>query len=86
MNSEIMQTQTEQAVVGGTIPTLSQEKIGNFYFARPSIEEQNKIAIYLDNKCKKVDKIINKQKESLETLKKYKQSLIYEYVTGKKRV
>ena len=49
-------------------------------------QEQQRIAEFLDKKCADIDEVLNKQKESLETLKKYKQSLIYEYVTGKKRV
>ena len=52
----------------------------------PPVEEQKEISRYLDKKCTKIDYILNGQKESLENLKKYKQSLIYEYVTGKKRV
>ena len=50
------------------------------------LDEQRKILEFLKLKLNKTDELINKQKESLETLKKYKQSLIYEYVTGKKRV
>ena len=50
------------------------------------IAEQEQIADYLDNECTKIDKTINDKKEQLETIKEYKKSLIYEYVTGKKRV
>ena len=71
---------------GSTMDSLSQEKLGRFTFPAYSIEKQKEIANYLDKKCADIDEVLNKQKESLETLKKYKQSLIYEYVTGKKRV
>lgn len=50
------------------------------------MEEQVKILNFLNEKIFSIDEILNKQKESLETLKKYKLSLIYEYVTGKNRV
>lgn len=50
------------------------------------IDEQEQIIGYLDKECEKIDKIITEKKEQLETIKKYKKSLIYEYVTGKKRV
>ena len=50
------------------------------------IAEQEQIADYLDKECTKIDKTINDKKEQLETIKEYKKSLIYEYVTGKKRV
>ena len=52
----------------------------------PSIEEQQKIADYLDEKCSEIDSIISDKKKQLETLEQYKKSLIYEYVTGKKEV
>lgn len=69
-----------------TIIHLYQHDFDNFEYPIPPMKEQKEIAAFLDIKCEKTDKIIKQQKESLETLKKYKQSLIYEYVTGKKRV
>ena len=47
----------------------------------PPLETQQKIADYLDEKCGEIDKTIEKQKESIEKLKTYKQSLISETVT-----
>ena len=47
----------------------------------PPLETQQKIADYLDEKCGEIDKTIEKQKESIEKLKAYKQSLISETVT-----
>ena len=52
----------------------------------PPLEEQKAIADFLDDKCSKIDEITKATREEIETLKKYKQSLIYEYVTGKKEV
>lgn len=52
----------------------------------PSLQEQDKIAAYLDRKCSEIDCIIKDKKQQLETLSEYKKSLIYEYVTGKKVV
>ena len=69
-----------------TIIHLYQHDFDNFEYPIPPMKEQKEIAAFLNMKCEKTDKIIKKQKESLEILKKYKQSLIYEYVTGKKRV
>ncbi|RRD94201.1 restriction endonuclease subunit S [Clostridiales bacterium COT073_COT-073] len=43
--------------------------------------EQQKIANYLDDKCSKIDKIIEKEQVIIEKLKEYKQSLITEAVT-----
>ena len=52
----------------------------------PPLEEQKKIADFLDDKCAQIDEITKATREEIETLKQYKQSLIYEYVTGKKEV
>ncbi len=52
----------------------------------PPIEEQKKIAEYLDEKCKEIDSIIEQKQEQLELIAKYRKSIIYEYVTGKKIV
>ena len=65
---------------------LTTQKLGINKFPRPPFVEQKKIADFLDIECQKINELTTKQKESLETLKKYKQALIYEYVTGKKRV
>ncbi|WP_077706704.1 restriction endonuclease subunit S [Virgibacillus dokdonensis] len=47
----------------------------------PSTEEQHKIANFLDRKVFQIDLIVKKTKQSIEELKKYKQSLITEIVT-----
>lgn len=86
LSSQLFKTYYELASTGAIMDSLSQEKIGNFSFAIPEIDEQKQIADYLDKECKKIDKTINDKKEQLETIKEYKKSLIYEYVTGKKRV
>lgn len=52
----------------------------------PPLSEQQQIADFLDEKCKNIDNRIQKRKEQLEGLKEYKKSMIYDYVTGKKRV
>lgn len=52
----------------------------------PPLEEQKEIAKYLDEKCSEIDKLIAKKEELLADLERYKKSLIYEYVTGKKEV
>lgn len=52
----------------------------------PPLAEQQQIADYLDEKCKNIDNRVQKRREQLEWLKEYKKSLIFDYVTGKKRV
>ena len=41
---------------------------------------------FLDAKCAEMDALIAEKQRSVETMRQYKRSLIYEYVTGKKRV
>ena len=52
----------------------------------PPVDEQAHIADYLDAKCAEIDRAINGKQSIIEDLKAYKQSLIYEVVTGKKEV
>lgn len=59
---------------------------GNMYIPIPPIEEQVAIAVYLDEKCAEIEQSIVDRQTQIETLKVYKASLIYEYVTGKKQV
>lgn len=82
-------SQKEQLIDAGrgtTFIELSTYALSNFYALLPPIKIQEQIADYLDKECEKIDKTINDKKEQLETIKEYKKALIYEYVTGKKRV
>ena len=66
--------------------SLNEEQFGAILTAVPPIEEQQKIADFLDKKCKEIDDCIDSKKEQIETLENYKKSVIYEYVTGKKEL
>lgn len=50
----------------------------------PELNEQKKIVEYLDNYSKQIDTLISQKEQFITELEKYKQSLIYEYVTGKR--
>lgn len=65
---------------------LSPYDLGNMPIIVPPKSEQNKIVVYLDEKCALLDQSIADKQTQIETLKSYKASLIYEYVTGKKQV
>lgn len=52
----------------------------------PNHSSQMEIVAYLDDKCAKIDKLIELKQSKIEKLQEYKKSLIYEYVTGKKEV
>ena len=51
------------------------------YIPAPSLQEQHRIADYLDRKCSQIDAIIARQQEVIEKLKAYKLSVITEVVT-----
>lgn len=67
-------------------PNINQEIVRNMIIPFPPIDEQRAIATYLDTKCSEIDSLIALKQAKIEELKKYKKSVIYEYVTGKKEV
>lgn len=52
----------------------------------PTYDEQVEIATFLDKKCKEIDAIIQTKQSQRDIIAQHKKALIYEYVTGKKRV
>jgi type I restriction modification DNA specificity domain protein len=65
------------------VPHLTQENLKSVRIPLPHIEEQKEIADYLDAKCAEIDDLIKVKQEKIGTLKEYRQSLIFEAVTGK---
>jgi len=63
---------------------LDMQALSNMYVAQPSINEQRAIINTLDDINSKIDGIIQNKNRQLKTLDQYKQSFIFEYVTGKK--
>lgn len=49
-------------------------------------EDQKRIYSYLSEKCTTIDKVIAEKQKALSVITQHKKALIYEYVTGKKRV
>lgn len=62
------------------------DRLGVFGIAVPPLNEQNEIVQYLDKKCDLIEKLIAIKQSKIERLERYRKSLIYEYVTGKKEV
>ena len=65
---------------------LRWNKISELPFILPSSTEQQAIADYLDEKCADIDSLIQTKQSKIDSLKEYKKSIIYEYVTGKREV
>lgn len=86
MSSDIFYKYSSILANGSTMNSLSQEKIGNFIFPSYDINKQKEIVDFLDKKCEQIDKIIEEKQKQIKKIEEYKKSVIYEYVTGKKRV
>lgn len=65
---------------------LRQDKLSTCPIILPDIVEQQAIADYLDEKCADIDSLIQTKQSKIDSLKEYKKSIIYEYVTGKREV
>ena len=68
----------------GIVDDLWSTKWSNMkriYIPVPSMQEQHRIADYLQRKCSQIDGIIARQQEVIEKLKAYKLSVITEAVT-----
>lgn len=62
--------------------TLNYEDFSTLPIVQPPIDRQCRIVDYLDEKCSKIDAIIEKQQTVIEKLKAYKLSIITEAVTN----
>ena len=71
---------------GTTFKELSTNNFANFSLSQPPLSEQQSIANYLDQKCSEIDELISIKQQKIEKLKDYKKSLIFECVTGKRKV
>lgn len=80
--TEVIKLYTVQAAQ----PNLSMGNIANICVPVPEQSEMLAITAYLDRKLQTIEDIIANKREELLTVQQHKKSLIYEYVTGKKRV
>lgn len=62
---------------------LNYDEVKLIKLPRPSAADQQRIAAFLDERCAKIDGMIAEAKASIEDYKKWKQSIIFEAVTGK---
>ena len=66
---------------GGTQPNISQEIIKSHYIPLPPLSEQHSIVSYLDDKCGKIDKMLEGKQKQIELLAEMKQRIIADAVT-----
>nr|WP_318707138.1 restriction endonuclease subunit S [uncultured Treponema sp.] len=83
IQNPIIQSQIEEAIVGGAIPTLSQKQIASFKLPLPpTLAEQQKIAKALSD----VDNVITTLEKLITKKKNLKQGTMQQLLTGKKRL
>lgn len=71
---------------GSVLPSMTQSQINNITIPLPALEEQKQILAILQVKMGKIDSLLSLLNRNIEKLNSYKKSLVYEYVTGEKRV
>lgn len=72
--------------IQSTIQNIGADKYSVMPIIVPPLSEQQSIANYLNQKCSEIDELISIKQQKIEKLKDYKKSLIFECVTGKRKV
>ena len=65
---------------------IAFDDFGNTYIPYPPIDEQVAIADFLDVRCSKIHSLTEDLQKQLTVLDDYRQSLVFECVTGKKEI
>lgn len=68
------------------VSQLTIQMLGELIFTKVPYVEQKKIADFLDEKTVQIDKLIQIKNQQIENINKQRQTLIYDYVTGKRKV
>lgn len=84
--SNVYQNWKNSIFIQSTIQNIGADKYSVMPIIVPPLSEQQSIANYLDQKCSEIDKLISIKQQKIEKLKDYKKSLIFECVTGKRKV
>lgn len=84
--SKVAQEQAQLFMNGTCAANLSAESVSNFYIPVPPAEEQRTIGKYCYEHASRFDELISEKQSLIEDMEQYKRSLIYEAVTGKRKV
>lgn len=87
LQSIIVREVINRYAVQSAQPNISMENLGNIKLPYPSSDkEREDILSFLKVKTENIDSLITEKQSLIEDLEAYKKSLIYEVVTGKRRV
>lgn len=84
--SNVYQNWKNSIFIQSTIQNIGADKYSVMPIIVPPLSEQQAIADYLDQRCREIDELISIKQQKIEKLKEYKKSLIFECVTGKRKV
>ena len=86
LQSDAYQKEVELGWTYGTQQNIGMRTLEKLKICMPPISVQEKIVKYLDKNCIVVDNLISTKENLITDLESYKKSLIYEVVTGKRKV
>ena len=84
--SELFKKVMDKGSAQSTVPSIRLPMIRDFLFCIPSEDEQDQIVKLLNKRCASINSIIIEKESLIADLESYKKSLIFEVVTGKRRV
>ena len=76
----------ETTMTQATIQNISAARYNEYVIPVPSLKEQIEIVQFVERMNKKINELISDKSKLIANLDTYKKSLIYEVVTGKRRV
>lgn len=82
----VWRSQVRSQVYGVKVFSITQQILKSTSLIAPPVEERKQIVEVLEEKCARIDKQIEKIQNQIELLREYKQALITEVVTGKRKV
>ena len=86
LQSQSFVDEVEARSTGISYPAINASDLVSIKILLPPLPVQRAIAAYLDEKCGAIDAAIAEAKKGIEEYKAWKKSLIFEVVTGKRRV
>lgn len=86
LQSDAYQKQVELGWTYGTQQNIGMRTLEQLKLCVPPMNTQIQIAKYLDNNCTAINSLIDNETNLINDLEDYKKSLIFETVTGKRKV
>lgn len=85
-DSLAIRKQIQNKVSGIKVYSITQGILNSIFVIIPPQNEQQKIANLLDEKTAQIDNLIQIKNQQIKNINRQRQTLIYDYVTGKRRV